>query len=131
MKMTSQDLNIIRKRNKALMPSYMQEYSSELSNIKTPSITTLAKADYLAAWINIFDPDTSDLNDLLQFDISELEAAFTWTLKHFAELDLGGNYKWLHSVQVILKLIRNKEWVEKEKNKLICEFIIDTRWYDY
>jgi|GEM_PF-4743177 len=68
---------------------------------------------------------------LSRFNVLELKIAFEWTLKHFAELDLGGNLKWYKVATTILKNLTKSSWNDKKENELVKNFLFDTRWYDF
>ncbi len=129
--MLNQELEFIRKRHKNLMPEYMTACAIKLSNTAKPDETRLSKSDFLTAWIRIFDSESDQHDDLLQFNIMQLKTACTWTLQHFAELDLGGNYKWLVVIRAALNLTQEGKWNRESQNELISSYITDTRWYDY
>ena len=97
----------------------------------------MSKTIYIEQWV-LFFTDYIERGDLVQFEriytsfnVLQLEIAFSWTLEHFAELDLGGNYKWHETTKSVLKNLKKRTWDSKAEQALIAEYITDTRWYDF
>jgi len=96
--MQLKEFEFVRKRQQCLMPDHMKKFALELSKKELPSQYNLTKTEYIQAWYIMFDDgdfeDELATKQLSRFNVLELKIAFEWTLKHFAELDLGGNLKW-------------------------------------
>lgn len=137
--MDNEELEFIRKRQFSLMPQYMKDFSKEFASRSIPSELDLTKHDYIHAWMAVFDKEFANdalnnpylTDDYLRFNVLELMHAFKWTLSHFAELDLGGNMKWVSASQDALKIIKAKKWNADTQAQLIHKYIAETRWYDY
>lgn len=135
----NEELEFIRKRQFSLMPQFMKDFSKELTSRSIPSELDLTKHDYIHAWMAVFDKAFANdalnspylMDDYLRFNVLELMHAFKWTLSHFAELDLGGNMKWVGASQDALKIIKAKKWNADTQAQLIHKYIAETRWYDY
>lgn len=123
----------IRNRQETNMPEFMQEFAEELRSTELPNETKLTKAQYIVSWSNILGSEHDNehcLETLSIYPTSHLKIAFEWTLKHFAELDLGGNNKWYSATSTILKLLRSRTWNVNRENLLLQEYLKDTRWYE-
>tara|TARA_R110001606_G_C15404703_1_gene654215 strand:+ start:7815 stop:8225 length:411 start_codon:yes stop_codon:yes gene_type:complete len=135
----TKDIKFIRVRQKHLMPEFMKAYEIELASIERPDKLSLTKTEYIQAWVSIFDSTIVRDIDNLQYymakfsrsNILQLECAFEWVLTHFAELDLGGNMKWLTVLLDVLKYNEKNDWTTEQESELIFNNISDTRWYDY
>ena len=133
------EFELIRMRQKILMPSYMKEFHEELTNLPRPSFEYMPKNDYIYSWFSIFDERFS--NDTLnseesikrfsRYNILQLKEAFEWVINHFAELDLGGNMKWYGVTVNILEHMANSTWGTQIEKEIIKAFISDTRLFDY
>ncbi|AUZ86114.1 hypothetical protein [Methylophaga nitratireducenticrescens] len=129
----SKQLALLRSRNRNLMPDYMKELESQQRQYNLPDPLTLKKDQYVQQWLAIFSSkeDSDSLKDRYrEYDILELRTAFSWTLELFAELDLGGNYKWHSLCLLTLKKIKKGEWNRENQDLLIAEYLADTRWFD-
>ena len=136
--MKSGEFEFIRKRQQHLMPEFMKEFDLELNNTKQPSEYNLTKYNYIKSWLSLFDKDLVDelnsdyhIEKFSRFNVLQLKTAFQWTIGNFAELDLGGNHKWYSITITILKNLTKSSWNTEAENKLMEEYITDTRWYDY
>lgn len=128
-----EQLAFLRDRNRNLMPDHMKEFESQQRQYKLPDPLLLKKDQYIQQWLAIFSnkEDSDNLKARFhEYDILELKTAFSWTLNHFAELDLGGNYKWHSLCLLTLEKIKKGEWNRKTQDLLIAEYLVDTRWFD-
>lgn len=133
MAVIDKEFEFVRKRHRALMPEHMKEFEIKFRSTVRPKSITLPKREFITSWVEIFDSDDIENidNRLLQYNVRQLETGFEWTLYNFAELDLGGNHKWHAALLTILKLIKKEEWDKVNQDKIINEYLTDTRWYDY
>lgn len=117
------------------MPSYMFELEQEFKKSIRPSNLTLNKKEFVKEWVTKFDETLYSSNNMreefFEYNVLQLEEAFEFTIKHFAELDLGGNMKWCSFTKTSLSLIDSGDWNEESKSELIFFYLKDTRWFDF
>ena len=132
-----EDIQELRNNLQNRMPDFMKVFSKELGERVRPDEYSLSKNDYIRAWFGFFAEELLDnerqtehcINRLNKYNRLQLREAFEWTLEHFAELDLGGNFKWFAVVEDILKNLKNKSWHPEQQQALIAQYLTDTRWY--
>jgi hypothetical protein len=120
------------------MPDYMHKFGKSLQMKDLPSAIHLPKRVYVKKWIELFEADFANdvlnsqpvVDEFSQFSVVHLRTAFEWTLAHYAELDFGGNMRWLGSIKYILKQLKNKKWTSEAESALLADSITETRWYE-
>lgn len=132
-KISDKDFAYVRQVQRENMPSFMKNFELEIKKRIKPCVHKMTKTEYIHAWCMFFN-DNDDMDDIVKnfskYTYYHLEKAFTWTCDHFAELDLGGNYKWLTTTEYILNYLRKSIWNLQTETKLIKSLLIDTRWFD-
>jgi hypothetical protein len=69
------------------------------------------------------------MKKLARYTIPEITAATKWVHVHFAELDLGGNMRWLSALHTVLSQLSNGSWNTETERLVFNEYLQHTRWY--
>jgi hypothetical protein len=90
----------------------------------------LKKPLYIYEWLSVFDKSFandelnvhSSIDKFSKYSKPQLKTAFEWSLKHFIDLGLGGNYRWYEATISVLNYQKRKLWNLESEKKLIGKY---------